>query len=230
MARSRRQVEQHELEFRSWGGARRGAGRKPSSERARVSHRARPTVAARHPRHVTVRLRDGLPSLRNDVTRRVLERAFTRGAERFGFRLVHHAILSKHLHLVVEASDRRALSRGMQGLLVRVARALNLLWAHAGSVVADHFHARALLTPREVRSALVYVLQNARHHGLRVAGVDEFTSGPSFDGWKRSPNCVARASPAAIARTWLLSIGWRRNGLISIHETPKRSDLLHVAR
>jgi len=29
-----------------------------------------------------------------------------------------------------------------------------------------------LKTPREVRNALVYVLQNARKHGARILGID----------------------------------------------------------
>lgn len=33
---------------------------------------------------------------------------------------------------------------------------------------ADRFHDRVLKTPREVRSALAYVLHKAKKHGLRV--------------------------------------------------------------
>ncbi len=182
MSRKQDRVRQHELAFRTWGGARRGAGRKRKGTRARVIHAARPEVLARHPLHVTVHLRDGLPSLRCHSSRRALERAFARGAERFGLRLAQYAILSNHLHLVVEAKNRRALTRGLQGLLVRVARALNALWRRAGAVFDDRYHARALGSPRDVRRALVYVLHNARHHGLQIDGLDAFTSGAWFDG------------------------------------------------
>jgi len=89
LARKRSRVRQQEFAFRTWGGARKGAGRKPAGARAGVSHRARPALAARHPVHVTVRLRAGLPSLRRRATREVIERAMALGAERFGFRLVH---------------------------------------------------------------------------------------------------------------------------------------------
>jgi hypothetical protein len=34
-----------------------------------------------------------------------------------------------------------------------------------GRVFVDRYHAHALLTPREVRAALVYVLQNWAKHG-----------------------------------------------------------------
>jgi len=47
------------------------------------------------------------------------------GALRGGFRLVHYAVMGNHVHLLAEATDARALSRGMQGLGIRVARGLN---------------------------------------------------------------------------------------------------------
>ena len=219
MRRTSPHARQHALAFRAWGGARCGAGRKRKGPRAPVSHRARPRHSAGEPLHVTVRLREELPSLRRREVRQAVAGAFARGRERFGFRLVHFSLQSNHLHLIAEAGDRRALSRGMQGLLVRVARALNALWGRAGSVFSDRFHARALRTPREVRAALVYVFQNARRHGIRLVGIDPFSSGAWFDGW-RERGRIAGALPAivAAARTWLLCEGWRRHGPIGIRE------------
>jgi putative transposase len=107
-------------------------------------------------------------------------------------------------------------------LLVRVARALNRLWRRRGSVFPDRFHARAMRTPREVRAALVYVLQNARHHGLKLLGMDPFSSGYWFDGWKEKPRMVGSPQPLA-ARSWLLREGWRRFGLIGLRECPSRT-------
>ncbi len=213
-------VGQHELAFRSWGGARAGAGRKPGGGRPRVSHREREPLSARHPVHLTVRVRAGLPSLRRDAARRSIERAFAAGADRFGFRLTQYSLQSNHVHLLAEASDRRALSRGMQGLLIRVARALNRLWRRLGAVFADRYHARQLRTPREVRAALVYVLHNARHHGLAVTSIDAFSSGPWFDGWTSAMTPRGR-SPVVRARAWLLRFGWMRHGPIRIEECPR---------
>ena len=75
------------LELRSWGGARKGAGR-PRKTRE-LPHRARPELNGRHPVHVTLRLVDGLPSLRTSSTFRVVREQLEAGASRFGFRLVH---------------------------------------------------------------------------------------------------------------------------------------------
>lgn len=220
--RSRRRIQQHELTFRSWGGARRGAGRKRTSAHARIPHVERPDHDARIPLHVTLRLRDGLPSLRRNWIHAGILGALDGGRDRLGLRLNHFSIQSNHVHLILEAEDRRALSRGMKGIAVRMARALNRLWRRRGSVFSDRFHARALRTPSEVRSALVYVLQNARHHGLRLLGVDPFSSGRWFDGWRQG-RILAPGTPCVSARTWLLHEGWRRHGLIGIEENPSRS-------
>ena len=182
MSTSRRAAVQAEFGFVHWGGKRRGAGRKPKGERAGVSHLRRPKLCERFPVHVTVRLREGLPSLRSKEAHLVLKRAFGAASGRFGFRLVHFSVQTEHLHFVAESSDERALSRGMLGLSVRVARALNALWRRHGQVFADRYHARILRTPREVRNALVYVIQNARKHGAwHTQQPDPFSSGPWFD-------------------------------------------------
>ncbi|MCY2960678.1 MAG: transposase, partial [Planctomycetota bacterium] len=148
----------------------------------------------------------------------VLRDALSAGADRFGFRLVEYSIQTNHLHLIAEAEDERSIARGMQGLLVRVAKALNRAWERRGKVLCDRYHARILRTPRDVRTALVYVLQNARKHGARLIGVDACSSGPWFDGWKgRAPK---GARPISVARSWLLTTGWRRRGLLGTREAP----------
>ncbi len=90
------------------------------------------------------------------------------GAARFGFRLVHYAVLGNHVHLIVEAGDRKALWRGMQGLGVRIARRLNRVMGRTGRVMSDRYHAHILRTPSEVKAARVYLIGNAaKHYGRR---------------------------------------------------------------
>lgn len=220
-----RALDQLSLPFRTRGGARRGAGRKPKGPRAGVSHAARPKLSRHHPVHVTTRLRGGLPSLRHPTEIAVLERAFRAGSERMGFRLVHYSIQRDHLHFLVEAEDERALGRGMKGLLVRVARVLNRLWRRVGAVLADRYHAHALRTPRETRNALVYVLNNAKKHVGRYSGLDPGSSARWFDGWTESASSPHHPPDTprivAEARTWLVRVGWRRHGRIDPSEVPR---------
>jgi hypothetical protein len=141
--------------------------------------------------------------------------------DRFGFRLVHFSVQSNHLHLIAEARDRHALALGMQGLGVRIAKALNKLWSRRGSVFSDRYHARILRTPREVRNALCYVLNNARRHGLALAGLDPFSSARWFDGWSGSEGPrVGEYGPIVAARTWLARVGWQRHGRIEPTAVP----------
>ena len=220
------------LPFKKIGGARPGAGRPPKGDVAGVSHATRTLLASRFPVHATAKLARGLPRLRRKAEYAALRAAFAAGCDRFGFRLVHYAVLNDHLHLVVEAADREALTRGMQGLLIRVAKALNRLWSRHGRVFADRYHDRILKTPREVRNVLGYVMGNARKHaaeGRVLAGVlkpvDTFTSAPWFDGWKEAltvRGLEAIARPVAPAHTWLLTLGWRQHGLLPIAEGPAR--------
>ena len=115
---------------KTWGGRRKGAGakRKPGSG---VSHLEREDPKGR-PVHVTVKLRRGLPRLRNKKAYRLLRDAFVKGCDRFGFRLCQYSVQNNHLHLIVEGEDRVAISRGMQGLLIRIAKGLNRIWGRRG--------------------------------------------------------------------------------------------------
>ena len=102
---------QQEFGFTNLGGKRRGAGRKPKGERAGVSHAKRAKLSARYPVLVTMRLRAGLPSLRYDAEHAVVRRAFVESSGE-SFQVVVYSVQSNHLHLLVEAQDERALSRG----------------------------------------------------------------------------------------------------------------------
>ena len=216
-------VEQLELTFTNgWGGKRKGAGRTRNGKKQCAAHDTRPELSRHHPVHVCTRMCDGLPNLRNTATRRIIETHLARGADRFGFHLIEYSIQTNHIHLVVECEDRVALWRGMKGLLVRIARALNEMWGRKGQVFRDRYFARALTKPLAVRTALVYVLQNARKHGSTYAKTDEFSSGPWFEGWKEALEKPKRASPCLRPRTWLLKKGWKRRGLIGFEESPRR--------
>jgi hypothetical protein len=75
-----------------------------------------------------------------------------------------------------------------------------------------------------VRNALVYVLHNARKHGLALLGIDPFSSGVWFDGWSTAiapaPAGAMAVRVCARARSWLLGVGWRRHGPIDTAGVP----------
>jgi putative transposase len=149
----------------------------------------------------------------------VLRRALG-AASRQTFGVVEFSVQSNHVHLLIEASSSGALSRGMQGLAIRLAKAVNRVLRRHGRVWADRYHARPLRTPREVRHGLVYVLLNGRKHWVSGRGTDPCSSGRWFRGWRQSVQVSRGLSPVVPARTWLLSVGWRRGGPIGVDEKP----------
>ncbi len=232
--RKHRQSWQLTFAFRTRGGARPGAGRKPNARLAGVSHLSRPSLSRHYPVHITLRIRRDLPTLRTKAMGRLLFASFAEARCRFGTRLTHFSIQANHLHLIVEAASKPALSRAMQGLGIRVAKSVNRKLGRRGSVLADRYHARALRTPLEVRRAVLYVINNYRRHLAQVGSVpprdwaDPFSSVDYFDGFRppatgrkaKAEFALGRAPPVAAPGTWLLTTGWRKRGLLRIHECP----------
>jgi REP-associated tyrosine transposase len=227
----RRRTRQLLLDLRDeprWGGRRAGAGRRPGPNH-RDAHRARPMLDERHPCHVTLKVRRGLPSLRTVRLVRELERSFGAACDRGRFRLVQYSIQADHVHLVVEAAGRHALACGMKSLGARVARAVNRVFGRRGPVLADRYYRHTLRTPREARNALAYVLLNARRHLAKrhsdlttAATWDPASSARWFAGWRRGPPPSHEPPAVAAPRSWLLRLGWRRHGLIDLREVPGR--------
>ncbi len=213
-------MRQLDFVIHTWGGRRSGAGRKPTPGRRRgVPHRQRPAHDVRCPAHATLRVQAGMSSLRGTRVFPAVRGAIA-AASRDHFRVLQFSVQTDHLHLVVEADAPTGLARGLQGLAIRVAKAVNRALGRRGTVFGDRYHAHALSTPREVRNALVYVLNNGRKHGLRAPGIDPCSSAAWFEGWRvHAP--LSGPRPVAAPRTWLAGVGWRRHGLIDLHETPR---------
>ena len=60
----------------------------------------------------------------------------------------------------------------MRGLAVRMAKRVNRVLFRRGRFWADRWHGRGLKSPREVRNALVYVINNRAKH------LATYTTGP----------------------------------------------------
>ena len=202
---------------RTRGGRRPGAGRKPTpGRRPGVPHRPRPRHRAAHPVHVTLRATDAVRCLRAARVFPAVRRGLA-AASHSGFRIIHYSVQNDHIHLIIEAEDGARLSRGMRGLAIRLARAVNHAIGRRGAVWGDRYHARALATPRAVRHAQV------KKHRTAVGEVDPCSSAAWFDGWRAEPGARAPRGPSPVARaqSWLAAVGWRRHGLIDVDERPR---------
>ena len=217
---------------RTWGGRRPGAGRKPTpGRRPGVTHRGRPQHRAAYPVHVTLRATHAVCCLRSDRVFPAATRALAAASHR-GFRIIHYSIQNDHIHLIIEADDGALLSSGMRGLAIRLARAINRALGRRGAVWDGRYHARALTTPRAVRHALVYVLMNFKKHGTAVGEIDPCSSAAGFDAWARGPAAPSPRGPSPVVRpqSWLAAVGWRRHGLVDIHEHPRTDRRIFARR
>ncbi len=212
------------------GGWRPGAGRPRT--RNGVPHERREACSRHIPQHVTLRVIDGV-SLRRDFLMPMIRDAISR-SHKAEFRIIEFNVLSNHVHLITEASSKEALANGIHGLEIRIARSVNKKLRRSGKLFEDRYHARALRTPAEVRNALRYVLNNARHHAaengnkLAARWFDPYSSAAWFDGWA-SPlpdhadwqrELLRMPRPTARAQCWRLSVGWRTHGLIRLDDVP----------
>jgi len=140
----------------------------------------RPALSPRHPVHVIART---VPAARLDgrAGHRAIRRALARSLARDDFRVIELAIRARRVELVVEAADRLALARGMQGFQVSAARLVNRALGRRGAVFPDRYRATALVTRAAVRA----VIARSGAAGPRSGGA-----------WRR----------AGWPETWLLAI------------------------
>jgi REP element-mobilizing transposase RayT len=111
---------------------RRKPGRKPKGARAGSPHKARPELKPWQPVHVVLRVVEAIGSLRKRHAYKALREATLSVAKRElddvrdgAFRIIHISIQRNHVHLVVEADHKMALSRGMQSFQISAAKHLN---------------------------------------------------------------------------------------------------------
>lgn len=135
-----------------WGGARAGAGRPARGPIASEPHKTRPALSPRHPVHVRSRVTQTIQRLPTRLVYRALRRAIDRSLARDTFRIVHMKLMSSRLELVVEADDKTALARGMQGFQVSAARSLNRVARRRGNVFPDRYRMEMLITRSAVRA------------------------------------------------------------------------------
>ena len=186
----------------TWGGRRAGAGRKPRVGRRNVPHRARERHRRAHPVHVVLRSR--VRSLRSQFLFPTVRRALAATTRaRAELRILQFSVQSDHVHLIVEADAQRELSRGMQGLAVRVARSLNQLLFRRGALWGDRYYARDLTSPRAIKSAFKYVLNNFRKHGEPVLDNRDPCSSAVYEVRRSAPEHVPISAP----QTWLARFG-----------------------
>jgi REP element-mobilizing transposase RayT len=237
----------------------RPVGRPPKGPRAGSPHKPRPEIDRHRPVFVTLRATRDIGSLRKRFMYRAIRDATIAVAmrelnekENGAFRIVHISIQRDHVHLIVEADNKVALSRGMQSFQISAAKHLNreysvklgLTERRRGSVFPDRFHEEIITSRKQARHTLNYVLNNWRKHRedrgelQRTWNVDPFSTGATFCGWKalEEQPLMWRLREGYLPlvvylpKSWLLSEGWLRHGRLGFREVPGEKRMKGNAR
>jgi REP element-mobilizing transposase RayT len=249
MARARKRHVQQELLLPEEGRTRknrRGTSRRrpgrPKKPGAGERHEQRERFDKLRVIHVTLSVGRQFDTLRKRDTYFAIRKATLAVLGRHDFRIVHMSPEDDHIHLIIEADNHNALWRGMQAFQISAAQHLNQALSKRtrtlcrGKVFVDRYHPVTVTSPTQARNTLNYVLNNWRrhHHDYRNEAqrgwdVDYMSSAISFAGWKELERPGARfqynielnqrlcVSPP---QSWLLNVGWRRGGSISMYSIP----------
>jgi REP element-mobilizing transposase RayT len=205
-------AEQEAFRFRTWGGARCGAGR--PRNRGGLPHEPRPEIRPYQPVHVTLKMAEHVWNLRSERSYAVIHRSIEAARRRADVRIVHFTIEGNHLHLIAESSGTWALGNTIRALSIRLARGLNRMMGRSGPVFADRYHAHVLRTPAEVRHAVRYVVGNHASHqarrgrSMRESWVDPFSSATAKVP-RAAQGVLFAESVTAAPQTWLLRAAGR---------------------
>src|SRR5665213_2046977 len=210
--------KQLKFKIKTWGGKRKGAGRKNRS--GLCSHLKREKIDIRKPIHITLTFNK--VNLRNRATLNAFRHAVSE-AKRFCLYVVHYSIQIDHIHLIIEAKDNKSLTTGMKSLCGRFGKIIRAAMGGSGPVFKERFHIHVLKTPTEMKRALKYVLTNTAKHMKVIEHIDGFSTGLAFKEWRpllgRSysdivddviKNFATTYSELSPPQSWLARVGWMR--------------------
>jgi hypothetical protein len=173
----------------TWGGKRAGAGRKPGPDPRPEPHRVRPPHEGTFPLHATMKA-DIRGLARPQLAAQIA--ACVGRSSGDPFRIAYYAVDDDRVHLIVEADDEVALTRGMRGFAVRAARAVNGEVKRTGRLWSERYASRPLTDTAAVRKALA-----------SMASLKSSTRPPAG----------AQAHVVATPKTRVLRAAWRAEGL-----------------
>lgn len=147
-----------QIELNIYKGTR--GGRRPNAGKIRkhspgVAHSTREKIKATTPLHINFKYG---AYVRMESILNILEVSIL-NAKKFRFEVTHYTLQSNHVHLIAEAPDNTSLSSGMRSITNTMVKRMG-----KGSIQLERYHLHVLRTPREVRNALDYVLNNDVKH------------------------------------------------------------------
>jgi REP element-mobilizing transposase RayT len=142
-----------------------------------VPHRTRLEIPKGKPVHVVWRVNPHVPPCRRSPVLKVFRQAVLK-ARQWGLRIVHFSLMNDHLHLLIEAENKKDLGKSLQSFAISFTKRLKHLYQlRKTPIFKERYFCHILRTVQEVKNALWYVLLNGKKAGLSPWRTDPYSSG-----------------------------------------------------
>ena len=125
----------------------------------------------------------------SDVQRLIYLQRLDRLAQRYFVRVHAFALMSNHVHFLVEASRNDGISRFMQQLQAFHARWLHSLQERDGHLWKNRFRVKRIKSPRHYRDALLYIERNPLA-AVMVRRAEQYTYSSAAAHAANSPTAI----------------------------------------
>ena len=168
------------------------------------------------------------------------------------FRIIHISIQKTHIHLLVEADNKLALSRGMQSFMISAAKHINRAYSEKMKLAKRRrgpvFTIAIIKKSSRRRARLVTRSRTCSTTGASIAKiasgsrrtwkVDPFSTGFNFMGWRERADEMVHwrgrdtYDPLVVyfPKTWLLGQGWRKAGNDFVLRSTERPTIAGATR
>jgi REP element-mobilizing transposase RayT len=159
-----------------------GAGRKPMYDKG-IRHTKRESIKKDTVLHLTLKIQKEKSGLKNKKILKILHSSIKK-ARILGLKIIHYTLEYDHVHLLVEASDKKILGKGMQSFGISFSKGINKFRLQKGAVFKTRYHFRKLNTFTEIKNALNYIMGNGIKHRETFSIITPYNSLPGLTNTK----------------------------------------------
>jgi REP element-mobilizing transposase RayT len=179
-----------------------GAGRKAIHDKG-IRHTKREMIKKDTVLHLTLKIEKNKANLKNKSILKALQHSIKK-ARSLGLKVIHYTLEYDHVHLLIEASDKISLGKGMQSLGISFSKGINKIKKQTGKVFKTRYHFRKLNSPREIKNALNYILGNGIKHRETLSVINSFNSLPAINNFKHLYPGFELMIEETISKSWVL--------------------------
>ena len=189
----------------------------------KIAHIPRPDLNSKTPAHINIKVRKDIPNLRRKSIYKMLKIGVKKARIK-GLKVIHFALVSNHLHLIIEADGNKELAQGMRSFLISFAMNINNSLKRRGSLFVDRYNMEVIKVPRRMHYLLSYVFKNNSKHQKRKFVTDPYSSVITFNEQevlfgKKVPSPFDPETKKKLKRflgsflsppeSWLATTGWK---------------------